>query len=119
MFPSYFGGVTALSANDFFCVNGFSNVYWGWGGEDDDLLKRVRLKNITVTRSFHDKSPLIHLARYGTIYHPEAKPNPDRLRLLNETTSRIKFDGLIDLKYTKHILDFKPLYTHILVNLKQ
>ena len=23
-------------------INGFPNVYWGWGGEDDEILLRVK-----------------------------------------------------------------------------
>ena len=29
-----------LSKLDFKIINGYSNEYWGWGFEDDDLLKR-------------------------------------------------------------------------------
>ena len=31
-------------------LNGFSNQYWGWGGEDDDMSKRIKAANLTITR---------------------------------------------------------------------
>lgn len=36
------GGVTAFSASVFEKLNGFPNNFWGWGGEDDELRKRLR-----------------------------------------------------------------------------
>lgn len=37
----YFGGVTIFNTEDFVGINGYSNNYWGWGFEDDDLFHRV------------------------------------------------------------------------------
>ena len=34
------GGVLGITGEQFFHVNGFSNLYWGWGGEDDDMSNR-------------------------------------------------------------------------------
>jgi hypothetical protein len=31
------GGVLAINTQDYVRVNGFSNSYWAWGGEDDDM----------------------------------------------------------------------------------
>tara|TARA_B110000879_G_scaffold8945_1_gene11488 strand:- start:1638 stop:3038 length:1401 start_codon:yes stop_codon:yes gene_type:complete len=45
-FPEYFGGITLFPINDFIGINGFSNEYWGWGFEDDDLLFRARLNGL-------------------------------------------------------------------------
>lgn len=42
IFDGYFGGVTMFTTLDYQKVNGYSNVYWGWGYEDDDLLFRVQ-----------------------------------------------------------------------------
>jgi hypothetical protein len=40
--PNYIGGVTLFGRDIFGVINGFPNTYWGWGGEDDELLRRLR-----------------------------------------------------------------------------
>ena len=42
MFDGYFGGVTLFPSNLFRQINGYSNKYYGWGFEDDDLFLRCR-----------------------------------------------------------------------------
>ena len=39
-YATYFGGVSALSKEQVEKVNGNSNLYFGWGCEDDDLYNR-------------------------------------------------------------------------------
>ncbi len=43
-----FGGASALTREQILKVNGFSNDYWGWGGEDDDMATRCFLLSSTV-----------------------------------------------------------------------
>ena len=45
-FETYFGGITLFPTKDFEKINGFSNHYWGWGFEDDDLRYRCDLSKI-------------------------------------------------------------------------
>ena len=52
-----FGGVSALSKKHFKQVNGFSNQFWGWGGEDDDMFNRIHTRGLPLHR------PPKHLAR--------------------------------------------------------
>ena len=46
VFDTYFGGVTLFPVELFKRVNGYSNEYWGWGFEDDDLLLRLTEQNV-------------------------------------------------------------------------
>jgi len=46
VFDQYFGGVTLFPIKTFEEINGYSNNYWGWGYEDDDLFYRCDYYNI-------------------------------------------------------------------------
>ena len=66
VYSEIFGGVSVLTVNQMVTVNGYSNLYWGWGGEDDDMSQRIR-------RAAHRKilRPTSCLAR-GGVCHWEA-----------------------------------------------
>ena len=61
VYPEYFSGVTLFNKEHFEWINGFSNKYWGWGFEDDDLLYRWRKRGVPLTEqwtgSSKDKTP--------------------------------------------------------------
>ena len=72
-FESYFGGITLFPSELFEKVNGFSNLYWGWGFEDDDLRYRcvkndVPFKNIIGDTFANEKLPIFNgVDAYATI----------------------------------------------------
>jgi len=47
---SFSGGVTELTKEQFELVNGYSNSFWGWGGEDDDMFNRITAKKMSIMR---------------------------------------------------------------------
>ncbi|KAH7696505.1 CRE-BRE-4 protein, partial [Aphelenchoides avenae] len=51
-------------------MNGFSNDYWGWGGEDDDISSRVSLAGYQISRY------PANIARYKMLKHVAEKSNP-------------------------------------------
>lgn len=42
IFDTLVGGVFAIRTEHFQDVNGYSNSYWGWGAEDDDMSARYK-----------------------------------------------------------------------------
>jgi hypothetical protein len=49
-FDEYFGGVTLFPSNIFKEINGYTNDYWGWGFEDDNLMLRCRDAKVKLDR---------------------------------------------------------------------
>ncbi|KAL6744143.1 hypothetical protein Aduo_017108 [Ancylostoma duodenale] len=113
-YDGMFGTSCALTVRQFLNVNGFSNRFWGWGGEDDDMYARIISAGYKVER--YNTS----IARYKMIKHgrDSANPvNPCRYKLLNKTKRDWRNDGLSSLRYKLLNVTLEPLYTHILVDL--
>ncbi|KAI4811735.1 hypothetical protein KUCAC02_014611 [Chaenocephalus aceratus] len=54
-YSEFFVGVSGLTVEQFWKINGFPNAFWGWGGEDDDLWNRLVYKQgfYKVMRALH------------------------------------------------------------------
>ncbi|XP_042781394.1 beta-1,4-galactosyltransferase 3 isoform X2 [Panthera tigris] len=70
-YPQYFGGVSALTPDQYLKMNGFPNEYWGWGGEDDDIATRVRLAGMKISR------PPTSVGHYKMVKHRGDKGNEE------------------------------------------
>lgn len=68
------GGVFAISKAHLILVNGYSNLYWGWGGEDDDMAHRLRLHELKIVR------PPESIGRYHMIKHKHRVESPNNVR---------------------------------------
>lgn len=74
-FPSYFGGITLFPVETFEKINGFSNLYWGWGFEDDDLRYRCVKNNIEFSSYDKPQSSEIKLATFNGVSSYAKVPN--------------------------------------------
>lgn len=110
-YSTIFGGVSAMTAKQFRAVNGFSNSFWGWGGEDDDMSNR--LKHV----GFHIARYPVNIARYTMLSHKKEKANPKRYEKLVTGAKRFDSDGLNSLHYKLINLIRKPLFTWVHVEI--
>lgn len=116
LYSTLFGGVTAFRLQDFVGANGYPTVYWGWGGEDDDMYLRVVKKlNTSITRY------PIEIARYKMIRthdHTSGKANPNRHAILYSKYD-YNLDGINTTNYTLHDVRHYRLFTLINVTLNE
>ncbi|XP_008114833.1 beta-1,4-galactosyltransferase 1 isoform X1 [Anolis carolinensis] len=113
-YNQYFGGVSALSKEQFQKINGFPNNYWGWGGEDDDIYNRLVFKGMGISR------PDATIGKCRMIRHSrdhKNEPNPQRFNKIAHTKETMMSDGLNTLTYTVEKTERFPLYTKITVDI--
>lgn len=110
-YADLFGGVSAMSREQFHLVNGFSNVFWGWGGEDDDMANRIKAHGLHISRY------PANVARYKMLTHKKEKANPKRYEYLKTGKKRFATDGLSNLQYELVVKQKPKLYTWLLVKL--
>ncbi|XP_003486181.1 beta-1,4-N-acetylgalactosaminyltransferase bre-4 [Bombus impatiens] len=110
-YADLFGGVSAMSCEQFHLVNGFSNVFWGWGGEDDDMANRIKAHGLHISRY------PANVARYKMLTHKKEKANPKRYEYLKTGKKRFSTDGLSNLQYELVDKQKPKLYTWLLIKL--
>lgn len=106
-----FGGAVSILKDQFINVNGFSNKFFGWGGEDDDFFNRVTRNGTPICRFEPD------ISRYIMLSHKKEVPNEDRYYYLTTGDRRFESDGLNSLRYTVKKFELKLLYTRIVVDI--
>lgn len=106
-----FGGVSAMTVEQFRTVNGFSNKFWGWGGEDDDMSNRIKHHGFFISRY------PANVGRYTMLSHKKDNPNPRRYQYLHEGKKRYSSDGLNSVKYRLLDTQLRRLYTWVYVDL--
>ncbi|KAK6324888.1 hypothetical protein J4Q44_G00042300 [Coregonus suidteri] len=112
-YNQYFGGVSALSKEQFLKINGFPNNYWGWGGEDDDIFKRVSSRGMSISRPDGEVGKCRMIRHERDILND---PNPQRFDRIQRTSMTMNTDGVNSLKYEVVKVEKDALFTKITVD---
>lgn len=110
-YNEYFGGVTIFDNNSFAKINGYSNEYWGYGGEDDSIFNRCVFNKIKIARKNCSFKSLDHERIIDPVLHSK------NVELLQKNEKDINTDGMSSLKYELISKEFKEGYTHIKVSI--
>ncbi|CAF1071402.1 unnamed protein product [Adineta steineri] len=106
------GGVLNIRSDHFLTVNGYSNLYWGWGAEDDDLYYRLKEVSLKIIR------PPATIARYKMLQHTKRVPSiwNKRAKLLYSAGKRYTWDGVSSARYNLTSAIAYPLFTHLSID---
>lgn len=109
-YPAFFGGVVGVNKDHYDTINGFSNRFRGYGGEDDSFYQSFISKGITPQRREEN--------RFENFTHPRPDSRPgtqffnsaDYQNNLKLATSPRDFsDGLSNcIDYIKSTISFSP-----------
>ena len=100
------GGAIAISKQHFIQVNGFSNNFFGWGGEDDEFYQRLAKHHL------HPLRLPPHQSNYVSLKHLKQSPTYSFLSHTSHTE-----DGLDTLEYQILSIKYLPMYTLVKVSL--
>ncbi len=91
-YDGYFGGVVVFTREDYVKINGYSNEYWGWGAEDDDILHRCKMAGLQTIRKCEGR--LNSLDHNRNIVWEEYHKNIEKVRETWAGSENWKNDGL-------------------------
>ncbi|XP_022090209.1 beta-1,4-galactosyltransferase 6-like isoform X2 [Acanthaster planci] len=114
LYPDMFGQVFGVTRKQMEVINGFPNVYWGWGVEDDAIYSRILLHGYNRSR------PVGEVGYYNTIRqdHKQSESNKVRHCLLRHGRERVNSDGLYNIWYSVPRITVEPLYINVSVDIR-
>jgi len=95
-YPTFVGGAISVNINDYKKINGFPNIFWGWGGEDDAFYFRLMINKIDVWEP--------QIKDWGKIYEMQhgwnsSEGNNKKKENRNFDKYNWKKNGINDLKF--------------------
>ena len=122
-----FGGVIGISKNDFKKINGYSNLYEGWGCEDNDIFNRIEEIIKTYSRKPYTYKSLEHDSSYDSELNPNLYNNlvylkskinymDDGLNKLVKINQFLKSDKKSHLEYTFETKNINKKIFHHYIN---
>lgn len=110
-YDTFLGAAVAILSDHYKLVNGYSNKFFKWGGEDDDFYNRVKSKGLQVMR-FEAT-----ISSYFELTHKQAERNDKRRQILAEG-KRWFHEGLNTTRYKVIRRLNESLCTRIIISLK-
>jgi hypothetical protein len=120
------GGVLLINLDDYLKLNGLSNLYEGWGFEDNDFKRRVELNKVSIDRSYfyprYDQNCFKEIN--ADITEPARKMQLPQTKInhkIFEANVNNKSDGLDQINnYLDHIeIGYLDAYTKIICNVEK
>lgn len=105
----YLGGIISISSKNYVDLNGYPNNYWGWGGEDDELRRRVNDINLQIENPKEEVCKITDLEemtleeKLQVLHENQDWKNMKKRELKKEHASTWRNNGLNSLegKYTE------------------
>mmetsp|Transcript_12724 Transcript_12724/g.22886 ORF Transcript_12724/g.22886 Transcript_12724/m.22886 type:complete len:366 (-) Transcript_12724:500-1597(-) len=118
--PDFFGGISVMRVSSYLKMDGFSNLFWGWGKEDEEFLRRL---NSNLSANFTRQRPPRRNESAASeneiyFYHFHGDEVPRDKRSLSYGVPNAQFSGFHDLEYKckrMYVLDEKELSVKDLV----
>lgn len=90
----FIGQALSISIKDIKKINGFPNMFWGWGGEDDAMRNRIKKHNLKVWRPTIDSG-------YKVLEHKDTRLIPDakNMRKWEDVKEDTGKHGFNDIKW--------------------
>ena len=112
-----FGGVSQIPPSVFEKLNGYSNQFWGWGGEDDQMYWRIKKMLKLPISEPKLKDCLFDMLEHQVHGEYLNQPNPRAVKEI-KNYKFYKSEGLSNLRYERQRLSDCKIFAHVLADLK-